>query len=109
MEQEHLVKTIDKAAHSQAIDIQRKIERAIKEAMNPHFRPKEAGGEFIGEDVQKILTWYASNISKCDKERMPPPSQELINLCRQQILKTLIDGIPAFERILALSKENSNE
>jgi len=104
MNEPNLSKAIDKAALGNARKIIEDITKAITAALQPHWRPKLAGEEHIGDDIRKLLHRLADSSEWRDATYQFEPSSKMVDHCRAALVNDLLKGLPKL-RELALMAE----
>lgn len=109
MNESSLAKSIDRLAEKRAKDILTNVRAAIENALKPHWRPKDASEEWIGEDIKELLRNYINSIGEGGWNKGTPPSQELIDACRAKVLSELLNGLPKLGELVQLAEQPDYE
>lgn len=107
MNESNLAKSIDKAAEQRAKEIIRKIQLAITDALRPYWRPTNAGDEFIGDDIRKLLKQLSETTN--DWRVMSfEPSPEMLAACRGAIINDILNGLPKLRELAQMAGNEEN-
>lgn len=102
MKEANLAKSIDRAAAQKAKEVLSNVRDAIAKAVNPYWRPKETGTEFIGDDIRKLLRAMADE-SEWRSLRISPSAQ-MVNACRGAIINDLLSGLPRLRELAQMAE-----
>lgn len=108
MKEPDLSKAIDQAAQQRAKMILNDIKRAVEVAVNGYFRPKQAGGEWIGDELRSVLEQMAKS-AEWPQMKLHPPTRHLVDGCRAAIVNDLLTGLPKIQELMALSMQYMEE
>ena len=107
MKESNLAKAIDRAAKQRAHAIIKKIRTAIIETLQKHWRPKEVGEEFIGDDITRLLKTMA-DAPNAMREVSFVPSSEMLAACRAAIINDLLNGLPQLRELAKMAEDEDH-
>ena len=107
MKESSLAKAIDKAAQQRAHAIITKMREAITTALQPYWRPKNAGDEDIGDDILELLRKLAESREWRAVSFMP--SQHMLEACRAAIINDLLSGLPKLRELAEMAGDDEGE
>jgi len=105
MKESNLAKAIDKAAEQRAHAIIKKVRNAIIDTLRNHWRPKEAGEEFIGDDIRRLLKALADAPNEMQSVSFVV-STDMLAACRAAIINDLLNGLPKLRELAQMAGEN---
>lgn len=109
MTESSLAKSIDRLAEKRAAEIIQQLRTTLDFALKPHWRPKDANQEHIGEDIKAVLLSFANAIETGGDRKRTQPSPALINACRTQVLSELLNGLPKLGELVQLAEQPDYE
>jgi len=105
MTEPSISKAIDKAAKANAQQIIATIAAALSNALKPHWRPKLAGEEHIGDDIRKLLKALADSETDWRAAAYQfQPSSKMIDHCRASLVNDLLKGLPRLRELALLAE-----
>ena len=107
MKESNLAKAIDKAAEQRADAIVKAIRTAVIDALRNRWRPKEAGEEYIGDDIRRLLK--AMSESKDMQSVSFVISSELLAACRAAIINDLLNGLPQLRELAQMASDQDQQ
>jgi len=108
MKEPNLAKAIDKAAQQRAEEIIKNLKQAISDAAQRYWRPKNAGEEFIGDDVRGVLRALAASDTGW-RHTSYRPSAFMVDACRAAIVNDLLKGLPKIADLMRMAELNESE
>lgn len=109
MKEPNLSKAIDKAALGNARKIIEDITKAITAALQPHWRPKLAGEEHIGEDIRRLLHELADSREWRSTTYDFKPSSKMVDHCRAALVNDLLSGLPKLRELALMAEANETD
>ena len=107
MKESNLAKAIDHAAQQRADAIIKKVRTAIIETIAKYWRPKEAGEEFIGDDIRRLLKTLADAPNEMRSVSFTI-SSELLAACRAAIINDLLNGLPQLRELAKMAEDEDH-
>lgn len=102
MKETSLSAAIDKAAMQRAVNILVDVRNAVKQALDPYWRPKGAGSELISKDINTLLEMMARSTESFNRITVRP-SAEMVNACRGAIVEDLLNGLPKLKELFEMA------